>query len=376
MANVRTWIELDIKALHHNLKQFLNIIKPKTRLMAVIKSNAYGHGLVCTAQGLLKDTYFKKHGWFGVDSITEGLRLRREGIESPILILGHTLPKLFQEAKEKKLIISVADFASLSQLNKLKQKPQFFIKIDSGMHRRGFLPEDIDNLIYFLKNNKVIPAGIFTHFASASSNIHRASSLRQIRTFKNIINIFETSGFKNLIKSMSATGGTLFYPEAHFDMVRVGMGIYGYPPSLPDESKSVPSKIELRQPLVWKTVVAEIKEVPKGSYIGYSLSKKVVRQSRLAILPIGYWHGYDRRFSNKTEVLIKGQRVPVLGLVSMDMVVVDVTGIDTIEVGDEVVLIGRQGKGYIGADELAQKINCSHYELLTCLNPLIKRLEV
>lgn len=370
--NLRTWIEIDKKALHSNVKRFLGLIPKETRLMAVVKSNAYGHGLVQVAKILSK---LKPSLWFGVDSITEGLRLRREGIQNPALILGYTISSLFKNAFENNLMVSIADFTSLSALNKMKNKPKFFIKLDSGMHRRGFLPEDTGQAISFLKSKNLKPLGVFSHLASASAVAHQTRSERQIEIFKKVCGQFKQIEFGNLIKSMSATGGTLFYPEAHLDMVRIGMGIYGYPPSL--KASEWPSAPPVLKPvLAWKTFVSEIKEIPAGSFVGYNFSHKVGRRSTIAILPIGYWHGYDRRLSNKGEVLIRGRRTPVVGMVSMDMVVVDVTGIDRIKIGDEVVLIGKQRKEEIWADELVRKIDCSHYELLTRINPLIKRLEI
>lgn len=373
LPTVRTWIEINKKALHSNVERFLRLIPKDTHFMAVIKSNAYGHGLTLIAKilsGYKLPATSCKPVWFGADSITEGLKLRCEGIKNTILILGYTIPSLFKNAFENNLAVSIADFVSLSALNKLKNKPKFFIKLDSGMHRRGFLPEETEQLLALLKNKNLQPLGIFSHFASASDTHHRDKSEKQIQIFKDACNEFKKAGFKDIIKSLAATGGALFYPEACLDMVRIGMGIYGYPPSLEIKNS------KLQPVLTWKTFISEIKEIPAGSFVGYSFSHRVRRKSKIAVLPIGYWHGYDRRLSNKSEVLVRGRRAPVIGLVSMDMVVVDITGIDKIKVGDEVVLIGRQGKEAIWADELARKINCNHYELLTRINPLIKRTEV
>lgn len=379
MRALRTWIEIDKKALHYNVRRFLHLIPANTQLMAVVKSNAYGHGLTLVVRILseLKPNPYnlEPNLWFGVDSITEGLKLREEKITHPVLILGHTIPVLFKEALNKNLIVSIADFYSLSKLSWPKNKPKFFIKIDSGMHRRGFLPEDIERLLSFLHQKNLKPLGIFSHFASASDVTHRLDSQKQIETFENTSEQFKKAGFGSLIKSLSATGGTLFYPEVRFNMIRIGMGIYGYYPSL-DKQTTLKTAPKLKPVLTWKTIVSEIKEIPAGSLVGYNLTHKVKKRARIAILPIGYWHGYDRRLSNRGEVLIHGHRAPVIGLVSMDMVVVDVTGIDKIKTGDEVALIGRQGKEAIWADELSRKASMSHYEFLTRLNPLIKRIEV
>jgi alanine racemase len=188
------------------------------------------------------------------------------------------------------------------------------------------------------------------------------------------------AGFSGFLKHAASSGGAIFYPESHFDMVRIGMGLYGY---LPINSKfpacagrQIPNSkfLSLKPVLTWKTVVGEIKEIPKGEYIGYDLTEKTKNKTKIAVLPVGYWHGYDRGLSGVGEVLIGGKRRRVLGRVSMDMVVVDVSNPPLVKVGDEVVLVGKQGKEAIRADELAQKIKTSHYEFLTRINPLIKRL--
>lgn len=369
MKGLRTWVEIDKKALGHNVGQFLKLIPKHTRLMAVIKSNAYGHGLTLVAQALGN---LQPRLWFGVDSIVEALRLRREGIKNLILVLGSTLPLRIKEAADHNIIITVSNFESLSALAKLKSRPQFHLKIDTGMHRQGFLFPDLPRVIKFLKRWKLAPRGIYTHFAAKDWGYPVYTEV-QLVELKRALKIFERAGFRNLIRHAAASDATLLFPESHLDMVRVGMGLYGYWPSWVAKVRH-PAKVFLKPVLAWKTVVSEVKTIPKGSYVGYDLTEQVQKDTKIAVLPIGYWHGYDRGLSSIGEVLIRGRRAKVLGRVSMDMVIVDVSNIPKVRVGDEAVLVGKQGKDEIWADEVALKIGTSQYEFLTRINPLIKRI--
>ncbi|MBU6414854.1 alanine racemase, partial [Patescibacteria group bacterium] len=285
--NLRTWIEVDSRALEHNLKQFLKLIPRRTRFMAVVKSNAYGHGLVDTAKALLALRSFSEGGWLGVDSITEAFRLRKEGIKNPILVLGFTLGSMMQDAARNNIIVSVSNFDSLADLARAKEKPIFHLKFDTGMHRQGFLPEQTPQLMKLMKRHGLSPQGMFTHFAAAKDIAYPTYTLEQFRKFNMIAKLFEQAGFKNIIRHTAASGGTLLFPETDLDMVRVGMGIYGYWPSPESRIMNHEPEIILRPPLQWKTIVAETKEIPKGSYIGYDLTERVSRKTNIAVLPVG-----------------------------------------------------------------------------------------
>lgn len=397
--NLRTWIEIDVSALEHNLKVFLKLIPKRTRFMAVVKSNAYGHGLVQVAKQLAESGIWNSESgilnskfpwptadavsglgkilnsrlWFGVDSIVEALRLRKEGVKNPILVLGFTLPGMMFDAARNGISVSISNFESLADLAKAKEKPFFHLKFDTGMHRQGFLVGDSARVIRFLRSHHLSPQGIFTHFAAAKDIAYPTYTFEQLKQFKMITGRFERAGFKKMIKHSSASGGVLLFPETHLDMVRIGMGLYGYWPSPESRITNQGSQITLQPVLQWKTVVAETKEISKGSYVGYDLTERASRKTKIAVLPIGYWHGYDRGFSGIGEVIIRGRRRKLLGRVSMDMIVVDVTDNPRVKAGDTAVLIGEQEKEGVWADELALKISTSQYELLTRINPLIHR---
>ena len=378
---LRTWVEIDRKALRHNVGEFFRFVSPETRLMAVIKSNAYGHGLATVAQELVRIQPFGDKGWFGVDSIVEALRLRRVGISNPILVLGFTLPSRMIEAARDRISISISNFDALNALSKLSDRPAIHLKLDTGMHRQGFLKQDIARLITALQKKHIVPEGIFTHFACAKDAAYPTYTSVQLAEFKENVSRIEAAGFSGFVRHAAATGGTLLFPDAHCDMVRIGMGLYGYWPS--QESKLAhamdPQKllaITLTPVLTWKTIIAEVKQIPKGSLIGYDLTEQTHRKTTIAVLPIGYWHGYDRGLSSLGHVLVHGARARVLGRVSMDMLVVDVTDIPSVHTGDEVVIIGNQGKETISAEDLGRMIGTSAYEILTRINPLIKRVVV
>lgn len=382
---LRTWVEIDAEALRHNAEQFLRIIPARTRFMAVVKSNAYGHGLSLIAKalnekpkkrGLARRSFNEggsEGGWFGVDSIVEALRLRKDGIKNPILVLGATLPSRLSDAAKHGIIVSIGNFEALAALAASRKRPLFHLKFDTGMCRQGFLREDLPKLLVLLKKSKLDPHGIFTHFASAKDPADPAYTEAQFKTFQAIRSSFQRSGIQIPVWHAAATGGTLVFPEAHLDMVRIGMGLYGYWPSKESEKVKNKLKIRRRPVLTWKSVVAEVKNIPKGSYVGYDGTERVRRETKMAVIPIGYWHGYDRGLSGKGIMLIRGKRAKVLGRISMDMTVIDVTDIPGVRVGDEVVLVGVQGEESIYADELAAGIGTTAYEFLTRINPLIHR---
>lgn len=374
-SDLRTWVTIDRNALEHNLKEFLRMIPEKTRFMAVVKSNAYGHGLAGVARVLSAIPDFNKKGWFGVDSIVEALRLRQEGITNQILVLGYTLPARMEEAALHGISLTISQSASLHALGKLKKRPQFHLKIDTGMHRQGFLPRELPALITFIARAKLSPEGIYTHFAAAKDMNDPEYTFLQLGQFQDALNLFEMRGIKPSVRHAAASGATLLFPETHLDMVRVGMGLYGYWPS-PESKATHEKKVKLHSVLAWKTLVSELKIIPKGSYVGYDLTEQTTRKTKIAVLPVGYWHGYDRGFSNAGNVLIRGNIARVLGRVSMDMIVVDVTDIHGVRLNDEVILVGGLETGPVDASLLASLIQTTPYELLTRINPLIKRILV
>ncbi len=368
---VRTWIEADKRALEHNYRLFRKLLPPKCRLMAVAKSNAYGHGLYDYAPVM------EQMGvdWLGVDSIVEAVTLRKIGIRKPILVFGYTVPARFEEAAKHDISLTVSSSECLQSLqnNQKGGKIKVHLKIDTGLHRQGFFPDEVPRVIRILKKNlgHLDVEGVYTHFAKAKDPQDRTYTLGQIEKFNKALAAFQDAGFAP-IRHACATAGTFSYPEARYDMVRIGVGLLGIWPSL--EMKAVLEKTYRLMPaLSWRTIISEIKHLPRGSGVSYELTETLRRDSKVGVCPIGYWHGFPRSLSSVGEVLIHGRRAKVLGLVTMDMIVVDLTDIPRVSVGDEVTLIGRDNKDEISAYEMAQKAGVSYYELLTRLNPLIQK---
>lgn len=369
-AGLRTWVKVDLSAVAHNYRLLRRRLNRQTQLMAVIKSNGYGHGLSLIARAVCR----LGAEWLGVDSITEAIALRQQGVNAPILVLGYTLPERFGEAMKRDIVLTISSFESLRLLKKLPAR--FHLKVDTGMNRQGFFLGDLPRVLKFLKrqvpDSPKIFEGLYSHFAGAKNPAFPTASRRQLEKFKQAAELARQAGFRP-IKHLAATSGLLLYPESHFDLVRVGIGLYGLWPS--DEVKSVFEKrVSLRPALSWQAIVSEVKRLPAGSKIGYDQTEEVERDSQTAILPVGYWHGYPRALSAIGHVLVRGQRAKVLGRVSMDMIVVDVTGIKGVRPGEMATLLGRDGKEEVGADELADLSQTINYEIVARLNPLMKRV--
>lgn len=341
--------------------------------MAVVKSNAYGHSLI----DFSKEVSSLGADWLAVDSAIEALALRRAGVRKPILVLGYTLPEIVKEAVNNNISLTISNFDQLKEVERVKtNKPKLIhIKVDTGMSRQGFLAKDtpkiLANLQLATNNRQLKIEGLFTHFAMAKNPAFPHFTKKQISDFEKWIEAFQEAGFKPIVHA-SATGGAILYPESHFDMVRIGIGLYGLWPSKETE-EFAKDKIKLKPALSWKAIISEVKAVPAGSKIGYDCTETLDKESKIAICPIGYWHGYPRVLSSIGRVLVGGREARVLGRVSMDMIILDVTKIPNVKIEDEVVIIGKQGKKEILAENIAEVLDMSAYELITRINPLIKR---
>lgn len=369
---LRTWIEIDQKAIENNYKQFRSIISTATKLMAVVKSNAYGHGLV----DFSKAVSALGVDWLAVDSIAEAVRLRKEKIDKPILVLGYTLPERMQEAIDKNISLTISNTFELGGLIDLhlKGKIKAHIKIDTGMHRQGFMEPELEPVMGFLKQHKDVleVQGVYTHFAAAKDPDHPEDTENQVKIFEKWLAAFKKANLTPIVHA-AATGATILFPKTHYDMVRVGIGFHGLWPSS-EVRAYYQKKLKLKPTLTWKTIVCEIKTLAIGEKVGYDFTHQVERETRMAVCPIGYWHGYSRSLSGLGDVLVKGVRCRVLGRVSMDMIVIDITDVASPAIGDEVVLIGTSGDDYLSAHDVANLAGVSTYEFVTRVNPLIKKI--
>lgn len=365
---VRTWLEIDNNALANNYETFRKLIAPNCKLMAVAKSNAYGHGL----KDYAKEMESLGADFIGVDSMTEAMALRKDGVKTPILILGYTLPELYKDAAENNVSITISSLQQLPSLSNCR----IHLKIDTGMHRQGFYLDEIKDALEKISNlQNVQIEGIYTHFAAAKNPAFPADTLKQLNEFKKACEIVKNAGYDKVIRHAAATSGTIVFPESHFDMVRIGIGLYGLWPSL-EVKAAFSSKLKLVPALSWRSIVSEIKTVKSGQKVGYDFTETFSKDSKIAVVPIGYWHGYRRALSSVGRVLVSGKYAKVLGRVSMDMIVIDISEIDSVKIGDIVTLIGRDGESEITAAELADLSGTSWYEIITQINPLIKKFYI
>ncbi len=369
--DLRTWVEIDKQAIKHNVRVFRSLIRKPCRLCAVVKSNAYGHGIYDFSPEALK----AGADWLGVDSLIEAIRLREKGVKVPILVLGYTVPSLFKKASQNDISLTISTFESLQVASNLKvpKKLKVHIKIDSGMSRQGFFLGDIKEVISIFKKSKsIIFEGLYTHFADAKNPAFPDNTYKQIKIFDEAVLKVKGAGFDPIVHA-AATSATIIFPETHFDMVRCGIGIYGLWPSKETQSYAK-NFIDIKPVLSWKSILSEVKVIEKGRGVGYGFTERVKKKTKIGIVPVGYWHGYQRDLSSIANVSVNGKLAKVLGRVSMDMIVVDLSKVKNPKVGDEIVLLGGAPKEETSADILADLANTINYEMITRINPLIKRV--
>ncbi len=367
---MRTWIEINKENALQNFHLFKSLINKDCLLSSVVKSNAYGHNLI-DFSFIMEEAGVNQ---LAVDSIIEAQTLRKNGIKKSIHVLGYTPYDNIEDAALNDISLTIADFPSLNNLKKIKKRIKIHLKIDTGMYRQGFFLSELPEAVQIIKKQKNISLeGVYTHFAAAKDPSSPQYTLNQLKKFKEGVEVFHLAGFQETIKHASATSGTLLFPEAHLDMVRIGIGMYGAWPSK-EIKHALQNKITLQSVLSWKTIVAQTKKIKKGEKLGYDLTEKLSRDSKIAILPVGYWHGFPLSLSKVGEVLLHGKRVKVLGRVCMDMVVVDITDIENVRIGDIVTLIGKEQEEEVSAEKLSLLAKTSSYEILTRLNSRIKRI--
>ncbi|MES2315419.1 MAG: alanine racemase [Patescibacteria group bacterium] len=365
-TKLRTWVELDRAAIAKNYQTFKSIIPKDCILMAVVKSNAYGHGLIEFSKEVVKCGV----NFLGVDSFEEAQELRAVGIKTRIMVFGYVSPAYYKEALKKNVSITISNFEALHALKNIKGI-KIHIKVDTGLGRQGFLMSDMKRVIEFLRKNKgVIVEGLYSHLAVGEASEGREYTMLQAERLELWEREFNINGFTPLLH-ICASSSTMFFPELHYDMVRVGIGMYGLWSSS-ETKEAFENKYTLHPVLSWKAIITEIKSLPKGAEIGYDLTEKLKRNSVLGVVPVGYWHGYPRLLSSKGVFNVAGKTVKIIGRVSMDMIVIDLTDVRA-KVGDEVAIIGGDHGHYAEADMMAQDSDTINYEIVTRINPIIKR---
>jgi alanine racemase len=336
--------------------------------MAVVKADAYGHGAVRVSRAALKGGA----DCLGVALPEEGAELRESGIDSPIYVLSEPFPESIPLLLEYDLIPTVYSRNFLIQLSRGAQKEdrkvRVHLKVDTGMNRVGVnfkkAPSFIEEI---LKTPHVALEGIFTHFASADDPGSNFTQI-QIERFKDVVKRAKKIK-KDMIFHAANSAAVILFPSSHFDMVRVGISIYGLHPS-----PATHGKISLIPALSWKAKIAYLKEVNKGEGISYGHTFYTEKKSLIATLPLGYADGFNRKLSNRAHVLVKGKRCRVVGTVCMDQFMVDVTDVNRVKEGDEVVIIGKQGKEEITAAEVASWLETINYEVVCSISRRVPRV--
>lgn len=372
------WVEIDSSALIHNIQQFRKLIGEKRQFLAMVKANAYGHGILEVSRIAVK----AGADWLGVHSLEEGILLRESGLTCPILVVGYVPLDGLKDAVAHDLRLMVYNFETLAQLPKicrqLQKKAFLHVKVETGTFRQGIRREDaLSFMKQALEHPELVLEGISSHFANIEDTTDHTYAQSQLQNFKKIIQELEKNKIGIPLKHMSCSASAILFPETYFDIVRAGISMYGLWPS---KETFLSCRLQEREPLhlrpvlSWKTRIAQIKKVPKGSFIGYGCTYKVSRKTVLAVLPVGYYDGYDRRLSNSSYVLVKGKRAPLRGRVAMDFIMVDTTDIPGTSLEDEIVLLGKEGEDSITADDLASLVGSINYEIVSRINPQIPRI--
>jgi alanine racemase len=351
---------VDLSAVAGSIRGIRGLVGGCVKIMAVVKADGYGHGAVPVARAALGAG--ATH--LGVAYAQEAIEIRGAGIDAPILVLGAAPPESVETVLKHNLSQSVCDTDSprvLSALASADRPARVHVKVDTGMGRIGLTPEDTPDYIAFLRRlpNLVIE-GIFTHFPK-SDEADPAFTNNQVESFTGLLGELASRGIEIPIRHMANSGGVLAFPKSYLDMVRPGIMIYGLYPS-----REVKRSIPLVPAMSLVTKIRFLKRVQSGTPISYGGTYVTKRETDVATLPIGYADGYRRLLSNNYEVLVRGLRAPVIGRVCMDMTMIDVTHIKGAAVGDDVVLMGRQGTAEISTDEMAERLSTINYEI-TCL---------
>lgn len=365
----RCFAAIDLSAIDHNLSQLQGRMAPGVKTMAVVKANGYGHGSVRVARHI-----GEKVDYFAVACIEEALELRAGGIEKPILILSYTSPMCYKKMVEQDITAAIYNEDEAKQLSEtalsLGKTAKVHVAVDTGMGRIGLEPtaENADTVARMAALPGIILEGLFSHYACADCS-DKTDKNRQTQLFDGFIAMLEKRGVDIPIKHICNSAGTM-EPDDQYDMCRLGIALYGLYPS-EEMDKTL---VKLRPAMEVVSHVVHVKDVPAGFQIGYGHIYTAPAQKKIATVSIGYADGYNRCLTNVGYVLIRGKKAPVVGKVCMDQIMVDITGMEDIPVGDHVVILGRSETAEITAEELGAMSNSFNYEVVCNFMPRVKRV--
>jgi len=365
-----TRVEIYLDNIVHNLKEVKKLVGEKIKIMAVIKADAYGHGAVQVAKIL------EEHGvdYLGVATVEEAVELREKGIKLPILIFGYTPLTQLKEVIEWNITQTVFEIGYVKELEKLSlkrnKKTKIHVKIDTGLGRIGYTDMALaeKEIIEMASMKGIELEGIYSHFATAAEK-DKTYCKEQFSTFMKLVNKLKERNLEIPLKHIANAGAILDLEYTYLDMVRPGIILFGSYPS-----EEVQKRMDLKETLAFKTKIVYLKEVPEGFSIGYGRTFITKRKSKIATLPVGYADGLDRLLSNNYHVLIKGKYVPLVGRICMDQCMIDVTDMENVQVGDEVVIIGTQGEKKIAVEDMAKKLNTIPQEIYCKISRRVPRV--
>lgn len=372
MAVNRVRADIDLDAVLYNMESMHKKLKPGTKIAAVVKADAYGHGAVEISRVLENLPYL----WgYAVATSNEAMQLVEAGRKKPIIILGLSFPEQFEEIVENDLRPAVCTYETAQALSDIAAEKnkvcRIHIKVDTGMSRIGFqvTPESADTVARISKLPNIIIEGIFTHFARADES-SKAPAYEQFKQFEKMIAMVEEKGLQIPLKHCSNSAGIVEIPECNMDMVRAGITLYGLWPSEEVDK----TKISLKPVMSLRSRVAYVKELLPGRQISYGGTFTVKKKMTVATVPVGYGDGYARGLSNKGWVLIKGQKAPICGRVCMDQCMVDVTDIPGVKIGDTVTLLGKDADEEITMEQLGELSGRFNYEFACLITPRVPRI--
>ena len=369
------WVEVNLGAIEHNARRLVEIAGGAA-VMAMVKANAYGHGAVEVSRAALRGGAH----WLGVVSVGEGIELRRAQIDAPNLVLGPTLPRWARAGVANNLTLTifsmdtaraVADAARESNV-----RARVHVEVDTGLSRLGVMPDQALAFARAVRDLSSIEIeGVWTHFAAADTpdargilGWGREYTQQQLARFRRVVDALDDAGIRVRYRHCANSPAILNLAAARFNLVRSGILLYGL-----DPSPAVPRPPDFIPALSFKTTVALVKPVPAGAYVSYGCAFRAERPTRLAVIMIGYADGFRRQPHNYGAVLVRGKRAPIVGRVCMDQTMVDVTDVEGVQEGDEVVLIGKQGTEEISAEEVGEKLGTNNYEAVTTISARVER---
>lgn len=372
-------MEIDERALEKNIRALRSLLAKETKLCVTVKANAYGHGIDIAAKTAVNCNV----DLISVDNLDEALSVRSISKTIPVLIIGYTPQDRYGEIISNNLMTAVFDTAQIKKFNesaeKAGKKASIHLKIETGTSRLGILPSHVQEFIEELEHADFVElSGVYTHFARAEESDRADFTFEQTAVFEKAVSELVLAGHNPKYIHAACSAALILYPQTHFNTVRTGISFYGFWPSrhVRAAAKKSGRWVELESALSWKTRVAQVKPLQKGTPIGYGGTDVLGKDSMVAVLPVGYYDGFDRRLSRIGTVLIKGHVCKVLGNVCMNMIMVDVSDLPLVKEGETAVLIGHDGSQRVRAEDIADSIGTIHYEIVSRINPIIPRVLV